>query len=553
MIKENFILYYETAIKEFWNDEALSDYKGENFTYSQVADQIARLHILFERNGVKEGDKIALIGKNSANWAIVYLSVVTYGAVIVPILPEFKTDDIHHIVNHSDSILFFTGDQAFQTLNPEQMPLLQAILSVTDFMPKFSRSNNWTEDCPNIDSLFQQKYPDGLTPEKIKFRSVSNNNLAVISYTSGTTGFSKGVMLTHNSLAANIRFARNNMPLTAGDKIVSFLPLAHAYGVAFEFLFPFSLGCHITFLTKSPSPQIVMQAFSEIRPRLILSVPLIIEKIYKKQLLPIISKPAMKILLNIPLVNRFLFKKIRQKLCEVFGGNFHEVVVGGAAFNFQAEAFLRKIKFPITIGYGMTECGPLISYSAWNSTKLYSAGKSVDSLEVKIDSFDPYSIVGEILVKGENVMLGYYKNTEATKAAIDEDGWLHTGDQGIIDKEGNIYIKGRSKTMILGSSGQNIYPEEIESLLGNKDGIGEALIIEDKGHLVALIYPDYDYLESNQLSAGNLRELYDGYILDINRRLPTFMNVARYVIHTTEFEKTPKRSIKRFLYTVKEY
>jgi long-chain acyl-CoA synthetase len=549
MIKENLVLYFETAIKQCWNNEAFSDYNGQNLTYSQVADQISRLHLLFERNGIQQGDKIALIGKNSTNWAIVYLAVVTYGAVIVPILSDFKPNDIHHIVNHSDSLVLFAGDQIFETLDPEKMPVIQAIVSITNYKPKYIRSNNWAEQDEYLNALFNQKHPDGLSPESFKFQPVSNSELAVISYTSGTTGFSKGVMLAHNSLAANIRFAQNNMPLKAGDKIVSFLPLAHAYGCAFEFLFPFSLGCHITFLTKTPSPQIIIQAFTEIRPKLILSVPLIIEKIFKKQLLPVISKPAMKILLNIPGINRIIYNKIRDKLSEVFGGNFCEVVVGGAAFNLQAEAFLRKIKFPITIGYGMTECGPLISYSSWNTTKLYSAGKPVDTLEVKIDSFDPYSIIGEILVKGENVMLGYYKNEEASKAAIDEDGWLHTGDQGLIDKEGNIFIKGRSKTMILGSSGQNIYPEEIESLLDNKDGVTESLIVEEKGRLVALIYPDFDFIDSKKLSEDEVKELYSNYIREVNHHLPGYMNLAKYSIYPSEFEKTPKRSIKRFLYT----
>jgi long-chain acyl-CoA synthetase len=548
MIKENLVLYFEQSIKQNWEKPAFSDYKGTTLTYGDVARQIAKLHLLFERNGIKRGDKVSLIGKNSTNWAIAYLATITYGAVIVPILSEFKPNDIRHIINHSDSVLLFTSDQLFEVMDITQLTELKAILSLDDFSLKYSPDTCWSDDTSTIETLFDTKYPYGFNSGLTGYSSISNNELAVISYTSGTTGYSKGVMLTHNSLAANILFARNHMPLRSGDSIVSFLPLAHAYGCAFEFLFPFSLGCHITFLTKTPSPQIIIQAFSEIKPRLILSVPLVIEKIYKKQLLPMISKPAIKFLLKLPLLNLAIRRKIRKKLCQVFGCNFYEVVIGGAAFNAEAEAFFRKIKFPFTVGYGMTECGPLISYSSWRETSLHSAGKKVDTLEVKIDSDNPYTEVGEILVKGENVMLGYYKNEAATKAVIDEAGWLHTGDLGLLDKKGNIYIKGRSKTMILGPSGQNIYPEEIESLLNNKEFIMESLVIEDKGRLVALLYPDYEMVDSKQLNEEQLKDLYNNHIREINHHLPNYMNVARYAIHTEEFEKTPKRSIKRFLY-----
>ncbi|HEX2934452.1 MAG TPA: AMP-binding protein [Bacteroidales bacterium] len=548
MIKENLVLYFEQSIKQNWEKPALSDYKGTTLTYGDVAVQIAKIHLLFERNGVRRGDKVSLIGKNASNWAIVYLATVTYGAVIVPILPEFKPNDVHHIINHSDSVVLFTSNSLFENMDLARLTALRAVISLDDFSLKYSPDTMWDEDIKNIGSLFEAKFPYGFNSGLTCYPSIANSELAVISYTSGTTGFSKGVMLSHNSLAANMWFARNNMPLKPSDRIVSFLPLAHAYGCAFEFLFPFSIGCHITFLTKTPSPQIIIQAFDEIKPRLILSVPLIIEKIYKKQLLPVINKPAIKILLRIPLLNIFIHRKIRKKLCSVFGGNFHEVVIGGAAFNAEAEAFLRKIRFPFTVGYGMTECGPLISYSSWKETRLHSAGKNVDTLEVKIDSDDPYTKVGEILVKGDNTMSGYYKNEEATKAVIDEDGWLHTGDQGLIDKKGNIYIKGRSKTMILGPSGQNIYPEEIESLLNNKDFILESLVIEDKGRLVALLYPDYEMVDSRRINDEQLNHLFNNHIREINHHLPNYMNLAKFTIHREEFEKTPKRSIKRFLY-----
>ncbi|HEY4789694.1 MAG TPA: AMP-binding protein [Bacteroidales bacterium] len=549
MIQENLINYFESSFKDNWKNPALSDYKGEGLTYGDVAQKILRLHILFERNGINRGDKISLIGKNSAAWAITYLATISYGAVIVPILSDFKPNDVHHIINHSDSVLLFAGDRIFETLEITEMPNVKAVFSLPDFSISFSRDKQISNDYDKLDDLFVAKYPNGLFPEIFSFPSISNKELAVISYTSGTTGFSKGVMLSYNSLAANVRFARNNMPLSPGDNIVSFLPLAHAYGCSFEFLFPVSLGCHITFLTKTPSPQIVTQAFDEIRPRLILSVPLIIEKIYKKQLLPTISKPIIKAILKIPGINQLLYRKINRKLTEVFGGNFFEVVIGGAPFNVEAEAFFRKIKFPATVGYGMTECGPLISYASWKTSKFQSAGRKVDSLEVRIDSENPNEIVGEILVKGENVMLGYYKNKEATDAVIDNEGWLHTGDMGLFDKDGNLYIKGRCKTMILGASGQNIYPEEIESLLNNKFGILESLVIEDNGRLKALIYPDYESIEYKNIDTKALEEMMSFHIKELNHQLPSYMNIANFVLHPEEFEKTPKRSIKRFLYT----
>lgn len=549
MIQENLVSYFSDAIKVNWKNPALADYKGDGLTYGEVAQKIAKLHLLFEYNGIQRGDKISLIGKNSTSWALTYLATITYGAVIVPILPEFKPRDIHHIINHSDSVLLFVGDQILDNLKVDEMPGLKGIISLSDFSVKFTNPQflkNWDE----IDAIFSERYGNNFGPDQFSFKPVENSKLAVISYTSGTTGFSKGVMLSHNSLAANIRYARENMPLESGDRIVSFLPLAHAYGCSFEFLFPFSLGCHVTFLTKTPSPQIITQAFAEIRPRLILSVPLIIEKIFKKQILPVISTPSMQILMHIPGINVFIFNKIRKKLIQVFGGNFHEIVIGGAPFSAEAEAFFRKIKLPITIGYGMTECGPLISYSSSKISKFQSAGKKVDMLELKIDSEDPNTTVGEILVKGENVMLGYYKNEEATKAVIDKDGWLHTGDLGQLDKDGNIYIKGRSKTMILGPSGQNIYPEEIESLLNNKLGIMESLIVDDNGKLKALIYPDYETIEAKKISTKGFDEMLHHHIHEINHHLPVYMNIARFEVHPEEFEKTPKRSIKRFLYTV---
>ena len=411
-----------------------------------------------------------------------------------------------------------------------------------------SCNNDFQQSVSALDGKYSESYPE-LRKEDIKFSDISNDKLAVISYTSGTTGFSKGVMITHNSLAANVRYAQNNMPLKPGDPLVSFLPLAHTYGCAFEFLFPFTIGCHITILTKTPSPQILIQAFKEIKPRLILSVPLVIEKIFKKQLLPVISKPHMKILLAIPGMNRILYKKIREKLTETFGGEFKEIVIGGAAFNADAEKFFKKINFRFSVGYGMTECGPLISYASWDTTKLGASGRAVDTLEVTIDSPDPENIVGEIILRGENVMTGYYKNEKATREMIDDKGWMHTGDLGVIDKEGNIFIKGRSKSMILGPSGKNIYPEEIEAVINNKDYIVESVVISVDNKLIALVYPDYEMMKRDNISEEQLIEILEKTRKEVNERLPDFMAVSKFRIHPEEFAKTPKRSIKRFLYT----
>jgi long-chain acyl-CoA synthetase len=547
MIKERLIGYIEQSIKQNWNIEALSNYKEREYSYREIAERMIKLHIFLREAGIKEGDKIALVGRNSANWCIVYLAVVSYGAVIVPILPDFKPEDHQNIINHSDSKILFVDDKIWETFDLGKIQAITAVLSLDDFSFITSREEALKKNYSGLDNKFSEKFPE-LKPEDVKFSDISNDNLAVISYTSGTTGFSKGVMITHNSLAANVRYAQNNMPLKPGDPVVSFLPLAHTYGCAFEFLFPFTYGCHITILSKTPSPQIVLQAFGEIKPRLILSVPLVIEKIYKKQIIPVINKPLMKFLLLIPGLNTILFKKIREKLTESFGGRFMEIVIGGAAFNADTEKFFRKIGFKFTVGYGMTECGPLISYASWDTTKLGASGRAVDTLEVTIDSSDPENQVGEIILRGENVMLGYYKNEEATNAVIDKNGWMHTGDLGVIDKEGNIYIKGRSKSMILGPSGKNIYPEEIESVINNQKYVTESVVISEDNKLIGLIFPDYDQVKKDNLSEEQLIAMLDGIRKVVNERLPDFMVVHKFRIHSEEFVKTPKRSIKRFLY-----
>lgn len=548
MIKERLIGYIEQSIRQNWEIEALSNYKEAGYTYKQIAEKIIKLHLLFKKTGIKEGDKIALVGRNSANWCVTYLAAVTYGAVIVPILPDFKTDDLTNIINHSDSKMLFADDKIYDLLTITKIPEIIGVVSLDDFRLVISCTPDFGREFTTVDEEYNKLYSE-LKKEDVSFSQISNDSLAVISYTSGTTGFSKGVMITHNSLAANVRYAQNNMPLKPGDPLVSFLPLAHTYGCAFEFLFPFTIGCHITILSKTPSPQIIIQAFKEIKPRLILSVPLVIEKIFKKQLLPVISKPHMRILLMIPGINKILYKKINDKLVETFGGKFAEIVIGGAAFNPDAEKFFKKIKFRFSVGYGMTECGPLISYASWDTTKPGASGRAVDTLEVTIDSPDPERIVGEIILRGENVMTGYYKNEKATHEMIDESGWMHTGDLGIIDNEGNIFIKGRSKSMILGPSGKNIYPEEIEAVINNKDYIVESVVISVDNKLIALVYPDYEMMKRDNISDEALIEILDKTKKEVNDRLPEFMAVSKFKIHSEEFAKTPKRSIKRFLYT----
>ncbi len=545
MLSELFVDYVKKSIRKNWEIKALADYMGESFTYAEVAKHIHNIHQLYHQLGIEEGDKIALVSRNSARWGIIYLATVSYGAVIVPILPDFKPDDIVELINHSDAILLFCSELIFETLDNKKLQHTKGGISTNSFEPILSGSESFDAD---VKKYLLSGGSETLTVDAFTLPRVPNDRLAVISYTSGTTGHSKGVMLSHNSLTANIRFAQNNMPLNPGDPIVSFLPLAHTYGCAFEFLFPFTIGCTITILSKSPSPKIIMKAFQEIKPALILSVPLVIEKIFKKQILPVIGKPFMKIALRFPLINNLILKKIRKKVQGVFGGNFTEIVIGGAAFNPQAEKFFRKIKLPITVGYGMTECGPLISYASSKSIPFASSGKAVDTLDVIIDSEDPQRKVGEIMVRGENVMQGYYKNKTATKEIIDKNGWLHTGDLGVIDEGGYIYIKGRSKSLILGSNGKNIYPEEFESALNNCYCVQESLIVQRDEKLVALIYPDYETLETDGIQKDELSHIFTNHINRLNQSFPKYMQVSRFEIMEEEFVKTPKRSIRRYLY-----
>jgi long-chain acyl-CoA synthetase len=537
------------SVRRNWTRPALADWEGRALSYGQAADEIARLHEVFRICHVGTGDKVALLGRNSASWAVVWLATVTYGAVIVPILPDFRPDDVHHIVNHSDAVLLFVADALLASLDAEKLREVAAVFSLTDFRVLHCRKESLARSLAGVLAPARAARRRQEPPEVFQLAAVEDENLAAIVYTSGTTGFSKGVMLPHRSLLANVVFAKKNMPLEPGDTIVSFLPLAHAFGCAFEFLFPFVSGCAITFLAQTPSPQIILEAFSKVRPRLILSVPLVIEKIYAKRLRPVLEKETTKLLMKIPPVRRILQRKIREKLIAVFGGRFREIVIGGAALNGDVERFFSAIGFPFTCGYGMTECGPLISYSGWREHELGGVGRKVDTLEVRIESADPQAIAGEILVRGVNVMAGYYKNADATAAAIDADGWLHTGDLGVVDAEGTIFIRGRSKTMFLGPSGQNIYPEEIEARLNSLPFVGESLVVERNGKLFALVYPDLERVDQLRLHERELVQRMEKNRLALNRVLPPYAAIAKIDVFSEEFQKTPTKKIKRFLYS----
>ena len=547
MLEKTFVSYLTDSIVENWEITALTDYNGESFTYGEVGMYVDQFHKLFDKLGIKQGDKIAIIGKNSARWGIIYISVATYGAVVVPILPDFKTDVLKEILDHSESILLFAGDRMMDNLDCPEVRKVQGVIKIDDFSLHACHSDKLKDAFESIGFGGDFNIAD-FSPKEMDFPEIPNKNQVLLSYTSGTTGFTKGVMLKHNSLAANIRFARNYMPLKSGDKIVSFLPLAHTFGGAFEFLFPFSLGCHITILTKTPSPQIIMKAFQDIKPSLILSVPLVIEKIYKNQIIPEISKWHIKLLLAIPGINQIILKKFRQKLTTVFGGGFHEVVMGGAPLSKEAELFFRRMKFRYTVGYGMTECGPLISYSGWRDIPLGSSGKLVDTLEIKVVKENPDDSTGEFCVRGDNVMTGYYKNDEDTRKVIDDDGWLHTGDLGYVDDDGFIFIKGRSKSMILSANGKNIYPEEIESMVNNRFAIVESVVVQRENKLVALVFLDSIIVKKRKLMEADLVKLMKGHQKALNHKLPKYMNISKIEIQAEEFEKTPKKNIKRFLY-----
>ena len=548
-MNQSFIAYIEESIKKNWDLDALTDYKGATLQYKDVARKIEKLHIIFEESGIQKGDKIAVCGRNSSHWGVTFLAAITYGAVIVPILHEFKADNVHNIVNHSEAKLLFVGDIVWENLDESAMPNLEGIILMNDFTLLVSRSEKLNYAREHLNELFGKKYPRNFRREHIAYHQDSPEELAVLNYTSGTTSYSKGVMLPYRALWSNTRFAYEVLTMKPGDKLVSMLPMAHMYGLAFEFLYEFTVGCHIYFLTRIPSPKIILQAFAEVKPNLVIAVPLIIEKIIKKNVLPKLQTPTMKILMKVPIVSDKIKATVREQIMNAFGGNFYEIIVGGAAFNQEVEQFLRSINFPYTVGYGMTECAPIISYEDWTRFKQGSCGKAAPRMEVKVLSPDPENVVGEIVCKGPNVMLGYYKNEEATAQVIDKDGWMHTGDLGVIDAEGNVTIKGRSKNMLLGPSGQNIYPEEIEDKLNNMPYVSESIIIQQAdGKLAALIYPDFDDAFAHGLNEKGVEEAMEANRVALNTELPAYEQISRVKIYHEEFEKTPKKSIKRFLY-----
>ena len=547
-LEQSFIALIEQSIKTNWYLNALTDYKGITLQYRDVARKIEKIHILLENAGIEKGDKIAICGRNSAHWTVTYLAVITYGAVVVPILHEFKADQVHNIVNHSEARLLFVGDQIWENLNEAAMPHLEGIIELKDFGVPVSRSEKLAYASDHLNEIFGHKFPCRFRPDDISYEKEKSEDLAIINYTSGTTGYSKGVMLPYRSILSNVLYCKEKIGLKAGDSVVSMLPLGHVFGMTFDFLYGFTAGAHLWFLTRMPSPKIIAESFAEIRPRVIACVPLIVEKIFKKNILPKVDNKLGKLLLHVPIISDKIKELIKQKAMEVFGGNFIEIIIGGAPFNAEVEAFLKMIDFPYTIAYGMTECGPIICHSHWTELKLASCGKVAARMEAKVLSPNPSAIAGELVCRGANLMLGYYKHEEATRQVIDTEGWLHTGDMATIDEDGNVFIKGRCKNLLLTSSGQNIYPEEIESKLNNMPYVSESLIILQQDKLVGLIYPDSDDAFAHGLNQSDLVRVMEENRLELNKQLPAFSQIARFKLYPEEFEKTAKKSIKRFLY-----
>ena len=545
---EDIVSMMEKSMQKNWSRDALTDYKGATMQYKDVARKIEKLHLLFETIGIEKGDKVAICGRNSSNWAVAFLATLTYGAVVVPILHEFKADNIHNIINHSEAKLAFIGDAIWENLVFDYMPGVLGVVQLNDYSILETRTDKLTYAREHLNELFGHKYPNRFEPKDISYFRPDPEALAMINYTSGSTGFSKGVMIPYRALSSNMEFAYGVLLMNPGDKVVSMLPLAHMYGMAFEFLFEMTLGAQVYFLTRTPSPKVVFAALSEVKPNLIVAVPLIIEKIIKKGILPRMEAFPMNVLVNIPIVNEAVRNSVRDQMIRSFGGNFYEVIIGGAAFNQEIDKFLHSIRFPYTVGYGATECAPIICYEDWKTARVASCGKAVINMEVRIDSPDPENVPGEILCRGKNVMLGYYKNEALTRETIDADGWMHTGDLGVMDKDGRLYIRGRSKNMLLGPSGQNIYPEEIEDKLNSYPFVGESLVVMREGKIVALVYPDNERIVREGVTAQQLDAAMEQNRVEINKTLPAYSQIARITLQGEEFEKTAKKSIKRFMY-----
>ena len=540
---------FEASFKNNWDRPAISNYQGATLHYRDLARRIEKLHIMFEECGLEKGDKVAICSRNQANWAVSFLAAMTYGAVPVPLMHEFKPSNIHHLVNHSESRILFVDDVIWENIIESEMPELQAIIQVNTFKLLYSANENITEARARLNELFGKKYPMAFTPESLNYYEDSAEELAIINYTSGTSGFSKGVMIPYRAIASNIEFAQKALPqINNTSKIVSMLPCAHMYGLMFEVLYELSVGCHVHFLSRLPSPKIIMQALAEVKPSVVVAVPLVIEKIYKSKVKPVLEKAGIKFAMKVPGLDQIIMNKIKTELVNAFGGEFYEVIIGGAAFNREVEDFFKKMGFPFTVGYGMTECAPIITYSDWKTEKLHSCGEIVPNMEMKVDSPDPQNIPGELLVRGANVFLGYYKNPEATAEVLDADGWLHTGDMGVIDAEGSLFLRGRSKCMILGPSGQNIYPEEIEAALETRPYFMETLVIEEDGGLTALVYPDFPQGAKDGMSQEAFIKHIESTLNEVNKDLPNYARLRKIEVMSEAFERTPKKSIKRYLY-----
>ena len=540
---------FEESFKKNWLRPAISNYQGETLHFRDLARRIEKLHIMFEECGLQKGDKVAICSRNQANWAVVFLSTMTYGAVPVPLLHEFKSANIHHLVNHSEAKVLFVDEVIWEGLSETEMPDLHAIIQVNTFKVLYAVDQKIYDAKVHLNELFGKRYPEAFEPEMINYYEDSADELAVINYTSGTSGFSKGVMIPYRAIWSNIVFGQKVLPqLCSTSRVVSMLPCAHMYGLMFEVLYELSVGCHVHFLSRLPSPKVIMQALAEVKPNVVIAVPLVIEKIYKSKVKPVLEKEGIRFLMKVPFLNQVVLDKVREELVNAFGGEFYEVIIGGAAFNKEVEAFFKKMNFPFTVGYGMTECAPIITYDDWKEEKLYSCGKAAPNMQVRIASANPAEIAGEIQVKGANVFLGYYKNEEATAEVFTEDGWFRTGDMGILDEDGSLFIKGRTKCMILGPSGQNIYPEEVETLLNSQPYVVESLVIEDDGGLTALIYPDFPQGAKDGMNQRAFVKYMEERLSEWNAILPNYARLKKVEVMSEDFERTPKKSIKRYLY-----